>query len=76
MNIMPQRIEFMLDAILMTFVSFYIAFSGVSFASVIGYVTAIIALLFWINRLKMQIERYHEGSVKKWLKYFVKNWKL
>lgn len=67
----------MMDAIMMTFVSFYMALSGIGgIVTILGVVTSFMAFLYWAGRLKMQIERYHGGSVKKWLVYFIKKRKL
>ena len=77
MTIMPQRIISMMDAIMMTMVSFYMALSGIGgIVTILGVVTSFMAFLYWIGRLKMHVEKYHDGSVKKWLRYFIKKRKL
>jgi hypothetical protein len=70
MVLVPHNMK-IIEAILMTIVSLYMALSGIPFPTLIGIITSIMAFLYWFSRIKMQIDRYHEGSLKKWLKYFL-----
>jgi 4-hydroxybenzoate polyprenyltransferase len=76
---MPEKIIAILDMFimgLMTFISYILGFLSIilmaSWTSILGVIPTILATLYWLPKIKRQINDYHNGSFFGWLKSFVK----
>lgn len=66
---MPERLIPILDSILMSLFTAFFAIASFSTVTVIG---GVLAIIWWSGKIKRDIEKYHQGSICKWLKWFVK----
>ena len=66
---MPHRLAPIFDAVVMTFVSFFLL---ITWTTIISVIPSVLAILYWMQRIRKQIQKEHNGSFKSWLKAFVK----
>jgi len=38
----------------------------------LGAVGSLLAILYWSHKIKMDIKKYHDGSFKQWIKFYLK----
>lgn len=66
---MPQRLIPIIDAIFFSAISLVMVFASINIISIIvGLLTGV----YWVGKIKRDIEKYHEGSIRSWLKWIVK----
>lgn len=66
---MPQRLIPILDSIAMTFFTVFFAIASFSFITVIG---GVLAIIWWVSKIKRDVEKYHNASLWNWVKWFLK----
>ena len=66
---MPHRFLPMLDAITMTIVSLVLP---IVWTTVLSFIPSVLAILYWVQRIRKQINKDFNGSFKQWMRAFVK----
>ena len=68
MTAMPYRNYF---DVAMTAMAGYMVAINIPFVSFLGIISGTLSVLYWMGRIKMYIDKHHEGSIWKWIKHFI-----
>jgi hypothetical protein len=66
---MPHRILPILDSIVMSIFTWSIVLASFNAFSILA---GLFASLWWISKIKRDIEKNHDGDVSEWVKWIVK----